>query len=132
VVLEDQALIREGNTIQLVYTVGTEIAGDRYGVIFSIDGRGAVSLHYPYTPAGTTRLSVGKQTALEESYTLDDAPDYEMFFFVIAGTPLDAAAILRTAEELAREYGTGPERAAELFKPYEVKSLFLRKAETKK
>ncbi|MFP3043362.1 hypothetical protein LQZ19_16230 [Treponema primitia] len=130
--LEDQALISAGNTIQLVYTVGTELSGDRYGVIFSIDGRGAVSLHYPYTPAGTTRLSAGKQIALEESYTLDDAPDYEMFFFVIAGTPIDTVTILRTAERLNFEYGTDPERAAELFKPYEVKSLILRKAETKK
>jgi hypothetical protein len=131
--LGDQAAVSAGNTIQLAYTVGNEFAGDstgeRYGVIFSIDGRGAVTLHYPYTPEGKTRLTVGKQMPLEEAYTLDDAPNYEMFFFVIAGTPLDAGEIMRTAEKLSNDPKIDPRRYTVLFTPYEVKSLTLLKME---
>ncbi|GHT72942.1 hypothetical protein FACS1894124_0480 [Spirochaetia bacterium] len=127
--LSDQTLVSAGSTVQLVYTVKRrpQAAAERYGVIFSIDGRGAVSLHYPYTREGTTRLVEGKQTPLEEAYTLDDAPDYEIFFFVVADTPLDAGAVLRTAESLAQDSLPVLERSVAAFKPYEVKSLTLRK-----
>jgi hypothetical protein len=120
----DQAILREGNTIQLAYTVR---GSDCYGVIFSIDSRSVLTLHYPYTTEASTRLSVGRQTFLEEAYILDDAPDYELFFFVVADKPLDLNAVLDSARQLARNPGTAPEQGLSLFKNYELKTLNLRK-----
>jgi hypothetical protein len=121
--LPDQAALREGNTVQLAYRVDV----DSYGVIFSIDGRSAVTMHYPYGPDRSARLIPGKRVALEEAYTLDDAPDYELFFFVVSDKPLDVPAILRSAERLARDPATAVERSGAVFRNYAVKTVTLRK-----
>jgi hypothetical protein len=121
--LTDQTVLREGNTVQLAYSVDT----NSYGVIFSIDGRSAVTMHYPYEPGQSTQLIPGKRVALDEAYTLDDAPDYEIFFFVVSNKPLDVPAILKSAEQLARDPGTAIERCGAVFRTYEVKALTLRK-----
>ncbi|MDR1932202.1 MAG: hypothetical protein LBQ57_05165, partial [Spirochaetales bacterium] len=73
--VQNDTVVREGNTVQLAYMS----AESRYGVIFSLDGRSAVTLHYPYAAGQSTRLVSGRRTALAEAYTLDDAPDYEIF-----------------------------------------------------
>jgi hypothetical protein len=98
-----------------------------YGVIFSIDGRSAVTMHYPYGLSQSTRLIPGKRIALDEAYTLDDAPDYEIFFFVVSSKPLDVSGILKSAEQLARNPETALERSGAVFRGYEVKTLTLRK-----
>jgi hypothetical protein len=121
--LAENTALREGHTVQLAYMV----EGERYGVIFSIDGRSVVTVHYPYGTGENGRLVSGKRTFLDEAYTLDDAPDYELFFFVIGDTPLDVADILKSAEELARNPQTAPERSLRVFKGYEVKTFTLRK-----
>lgn len=119
--------LQEGNTIQLAYTV----PGVRYGVIYSVDGRSNVTLHYPYSMNGNTQLIADKQTALEEAYVLDDAPDYEMFFFVVSKTPLDTESIIRNAESVAAKVQNVPEKIIDenkrMFRNYEVKSVYLKK-----
>jgi hypothetical protein len=120
------AVFHEGDTIQLAYTVRD--AGDNpYGVIFSIDGHSALTLHYPYTPDSAARLRTGRQTFLEEAYTLDDAPDYEVFFFVVSDKPLAVKEILKTARQLAGNPETAPERGPSVFKNYKLAVLRLRK-----
>jgi hypothetical protein len=122
--LANYAVVREGNTVQLAYTA----AGGGYGVIFSIDGRSAVTLHYPYSPEQSTRLISGRRILLDEAYTLDDAPDYEIFFFVISDKPLDVREILNRAESLAQNPETAFDGgSAAVFQDYEVRSLILRK-----
>jgi hypothetical protein len=96
-------------------------------VIFSIDGRSALTLHYPYAVSGSTELVPGRRIPLEEAYTLDDAPDCEIFFFVISDKPVDAAAILDRAGRLAGNPLAAPERGAEVFSGYELKTVFLKK-----
>jgi hypothetical protein len=122
--LDDGAALRAGNTIQLAYSV---LGGERYGVIFSIDGRAAVTLHYPYAPGQSTRLVPGRETPLAEAYTLDDAPDFETFFFIISGRPLDPLAVLRGAEGLARNPETAVERSRPVFKDCEIKTVTVKK-----
>lgn len=121
--LADYAILHAGNTIQLAYTVQS----GAYGVIFSIDGRSAVTLHYPYSPQQSTRLFSGKRILLDEAYTLDDAPDFEIFFFVISDMPLDVKEILRSAETLARNPKTAVDQSTPLFRDYELKTITLRK-----
>jgi hypothetical protein len=101
VVLSDQTVLEKGNTVQLAYTVpaGTE----HYGVIFSVDGRAAVTMHYPYRKGQSSLLVSGKRTFLDEAYILDDAPDYEIFVMVVSEKPLDVDEILGEAQTIIEE-----------------------------
>ena len=121
--IRNNTVIREGNTVQLAYMSAEE----RYGVIFSLDGRAAVTLHYPYTADDSTRLVSGRRTALAEAYTLDDAPDYEMFFFVTSLSPVNANTVLALAGELAKNPKTALQRGREVFRNYELETLILKK-----
>ena len=129
--LSDQAGIQAGNTIQLSYHVQPETSGERYGVIFSVDGRASVTLHYPYTVGQSTRLVSGKAVPLDEAYTLDDAPDFEIFFFVVGDRPLEVRNILNTAQHLAAQITGNSRKAVHLgtgaFKDYELTVLTLQK-----
>ena len=99
--LADQAVLREGSTVQLAYTTPPD--NEYYGVIFSIDGRSLVTMHYPYRKGQSSLLVSGKVTFLDEAYILDDAPDYEIFIFVVSENPLDAEAVLEEAQAIAGE-----------------------------
>lgn len=129
-VLADGAFLGAGNTVQLAYTVPS--GADRYGVIFSIDGRASVTMHYPYTTEQSSLLSGGRETFLDEAYTLDDAPGFEIFFMVISKRPLDVEQVLAAAERLAGDPGDDPElvlgAGAALFKECEVETLTIVKA----
>jgi hypothetical protein len=114
--------LREGNTIQLAYIVNTE----QYGAIFSIDGWSVVTPHYP--DAGqSARLTAGRQIPLNEAYTLDDAPLYEIFFFITSETPFNTEEILRSARILAQNPATAIERSASVFASYNVKTVLVEK-----
>jgi len=127
--LADHSGVKEGNTIQLVYRVSGENSNARYGVIFSIDGRSHVTLHYPYNARQETQLVSGRNVPLDEAYTLDDAPNYEIFFFVTGDAPIDTGNILTSAGQLARqieEQSNEAERLGSvLFRGYNVKSFTL-------
>jgi anti-sigma factor RsiW len=121
--VRDNTVVREGSTVQLAYMS----AESRYGVIFSLDGRAALTLHYPSTAEGSTRLVSGRRTALAEAYTLDDAPDYEIFFFVTSPRAVDVEEILALAGRLAQNPETALRRGREVFRNYELQTLTLRK-----
>jgi hypothetical protein len=91
--------LTEGNTIQLAYTVPAE--SRHYGVIFSIDGRSVVTMHYPYRLGQSSLMVSGRRTLLREAYTLDDAPYFEIFVMVISEKPLNTETILERAQEFA-------------------------------
>jgi hypothetical protein len=95
--LGQDALVRVGDVIQLRYNAG----GHTHGVIASVDGAGAVTLHHPASEDGPTALAP-KTTALPHAYALDDAPQFERFFFVTADEPIDVGACLASLRALAR------------------------------
>jgi hypothetical protein len=101
-------------------------------VIFSVDGRSAVTLHYPYRPGQSTQLVSGRRTFLSEAYTLDDAPDFEVFIMVVSAEPLDAQTVLRTARALGENAGdntaqSGGERSKAAFDGCEVETITMLK-----
>lgn len=133
--LSDNAGIREGNTIQLAYrvTVTNTNTDEKHGVIFSIDGRSLITMHYPYSQWQSTLLVSGRLVPLAEAFTLDDAPDYEIFFFVVGDAPLDVMYILNNARYIASQIKDNPQDAFEIgtavFKDYELMVFTLIKEE---
>jgi hypothetical protein len=96
--LEQDALVRAGDLIQLRYNGG----GQRYGVIASVDGSGVVTLHHPLREDATPEETAlaPKTTALPNAYALDDAPRFERFFFITADEPIDVAESLAAVRAL--------------------------------
>ncbi len=88
---------KEGDRLQLVYNAGDQ----QHGVIVSIDGRGAVTLHFPAEPGGSTELSLDGEQRLGFSGELDDAPLYERYFMVTSDNPIDVQTVLDAAARLA-------------------------------
>lgn len=125
IVISNQTILEEGNTVQLAYTVPA--GAEYYGVIFSIDGRSAVTMHYPYRKGNSSLLVSGKHTFLNEAYILDDAPDYEIFVMVVSDKPLDVEAILRKTQGLAGEAKTIEEKSKAAFEDYEVETITILK-----
>jgi hypothetical protein len=102
--LADGDVARAGDLLR----VGYQPAGRDYGVILSIDGRGAVTLHLP--PAGTQAapLVQAKMTLLESAYELDEAPRIERFYFITGTRPFAVAPVLAAARAATTAPATLP------------------------
>ncbi len=95
--------VEKGDLLQIAYRVKE----DTHGVIVSLDGRGAVTLHFPQEIGGDTLLTQNKRILLDSAYELDDAPEFERFFFVTAKSRLNVSTIL---EEM-KHFSTRPDLA---------------------
>ncbi len=70
---------RSGDVIQITYNAGEE----EYGVIFSVDGNGNITRHFPENSWNAGQLiHRNDETPLDFSYELDNAPDFECFIMV--------------------------------------------------
>jgi hypothetical protein len=96
--LTNNSLVKEKDLLQISYNS----AGLKYGVIFSIDGRGTVTLHYPDNVYSNTRLDYGGKVYLPYSYELDNAPFFERFFFITSDDEIDVSAIMENAGRIAQ------------------------------
>lgn len=95
--LEDGAAARRGDRILVQY----QAAGAAYGAILSVDGRGAVTRHFPGRGEAAAALHQDGPVPLGFSYELDDAPDLERFYFVTATEPFAVEVALKAAREAA-------------------------------
>ena len=97
--------VAAGDNLQVSYAAGDA----QYGVIVSIDGDGAATLHFPESLTGNPSLR--GRANLANGYELDDATGFERFFFVSSESKLSVASVMAAAEKLA----TGPDaRSGEL------------------
>ena len=70
---------KKGDVIQITYAPGK----NNYGVIFSVDGNGNITRHFPEKSWKSERLSHEKpEIPLNFSYELDNAPNFECFVMV--------------------------------------------------
>lgn len=77
--LNDGDFARSGDVIQITYNAGH----DEYGVIFSVDGNGSITRHFPENSWQAEPLEHrSDETPLNFSYELDNAPDFECFIMV--------------------------------------------------
>ena len=98
--LPDRAPARAGDLVQLTY----QAAGRRFGVIVSLDGRGAVTVHHPQSGRQAARLVSGKPVRLASAYRLDDAPGWERFFLVTSDQVFDVETVVKAARSLGGEH----------------------------
>lgn len=95
--IEDASTATQGDRLQIAYRA----AGARSGVIFSVDGNGTVTLHYPESAIGDATLIQDGEVALPYAYILDDAPFFEQFFFVSGDSEIDPTVVLARAQNAA-------------------------------
>lgn len=77
--LNDGDFAHSGDVIQITYNAGA----DEYGVIFSVDGNGNITRHFPENSWQAAQLDKRPdETPLDFSYELDNAPDFECFILV--------------------------------------------------
>lgn len=91
--------VRPGDQLQVAYVA----AGQKYGVIVSWDGAGAVTLHSPTEPGQAAVLEPREEQRLPESYVLDNAPGFERFALVTADQPIVVDTVLAAARQLAAD-----------------------------
>jgi hypothetical protein len=96
-IIENRDTAAENDLLQIEYIAGSF----RYGVIFSIDGRGMLTMHYPTYEGIAAELDHNGAVLLPYAYELDDAPEFERFFFITGGGSFDIDEVLDAAHELA-------------------------------
>jgi len=102
--LAPDAAAREGDIIQLRYAVPETC----YGALFSLDGRGVLTVHLADDAGKAAPLTPGKLITLNHSYQLDDAPRFETFYLITAPDNFDInsiAELLKNAEFSVDEDG---------------------------
>ena len=124
-VLQNGDTALAGDLLQLAYVS----AGKEFGMIFSLDGNGVITLHYPAEPGGTTALGTDDKVLLANAYELDDAPDFERFFFVAAAQPIHVAAVLEQAAALRNSPSSGRRGGLALDEGHIQFSMLLEKGE---
>jgi hypothetical protein len=95
--LADGVAARRGDVVRLAY----QAAGQSYGVIVSMDGRGSVTMHLPATGREAARLRPGDKVLLDQAYELDDAPRWECFYFVTSQQPFAVQPVVEAAKRAA-------------------------------
>lgn len=90
VLLADGDVASAGDVVR----VGYRVARAGFGAIVSVDGRGAVTQHWPAVGARAAALEPGETVLLDGGFELDDAPRLERFFLVAATEPFDLAPVL--------------------------------------
>ena len=77
--LKDGDFAHSGDVIQITYNAGR----GEYGVIFSVDGNGNITRHFPENSWTSEQLiHKNEEIPLDFSYELDNAPDFECFILV--------------------------------------------------
>lgn len=89
--LAEGASVCEGDRIQLSVVP----AGRKYFTVFSVDGRGHLTLHFPQEGEDGKIEESDTPFPLPRSYELDDAPAFERFFLIASQTPLEMATIMK-------------------------------------
>ena len=115
-----------GDLLQIAYVS----VGVPYGVILSIDGRGVVTLHYPESEDNEPVLDLDKKTLLPSSYELDDAPEFERFFFITSESKIDVKEILSSAKSLAKHPKSSDREELDLPDSLSQYSLLVKKGES--
>ena len=88
--LENQTIVKANDLLQVSYFS----IGHSYGVILSLDGRGSVTVHLPSASNSAALLISQKEVVLPTAFELDDAPQFDRFYFFTSNEPFLIAPII--------------------------------------
>ena len=100
----------EGDVLQL----GFFAPEAEYAVLFSVDGRGVVTLHSPISARQSAELTEQQRVLIDAAYRLDNAPRFERFYLITSNSELDAAGVLGEVRDYIRINGQFPNSSGEL------------------
>jgi hypothetical protein len=105
--------LRDGDAARAgdVLRVGYQSTRAGFGAIVSVDGRGAVTRHYPVDGATAAPLQAGTLVLLDDAFELDDAPRWERFHLFASDAPFDVAPLIRALGTPAGDPPPGLEHA---------------------
>ncbi|MEN0061400.1 MAG: hypothetical protein AAGA48_04570 [Myxococcota bacterium] len=92
--VRDGDRLDHGDLIQVGYLGVTE---GSYGAILSQDGRGFITVHLP-SDSESQSAPLESADWLDYSFKLDDAPDFEHFFFVVHERPFLVDPVINTLQ----------------------------------
>jgi hypothetical protein len=95
--LENDAPVSAGDALRFSY----EASENGHLLVLDVDGRGDVSVLYPYGASRSAPISAGDTTFLPGSVVLDDAPGPELLVAVFSPKPLDAAPLVESLKAQA-------------------------------
>jgi hypothetical protein len=124
--LADGAVARAGDLLR----IGYRAAGRPYGVILSVDGRGSVTVHLPDAAERAVPLRRDATVLLDRAYELDDAPNWERFYFVSGHEPFAIAPLVDAARRVAASGRGTPPAALPLPPGFEQSSVSIQKETT--
>ncbi|MBN1115183.1 MAG: hypothetical protein JXA66_07575 [Oligoflexia bacterium] len=87
--LENNSTVEVGDIIQIQYNA----SGYKYGIIFSIDGNGKITLHSP-TDRNDYAFEAVDNSFLPNAFELDNAPNHEKFYMVLSDIKFRVCDIL--------------------------------------
>jgi hypothetical protein len=123
--LKNGVKAKAGDLLQIAYASAKE----KYGVILSIDGNRTVTLHYPESKDKSTVLKKGKKVLLGSSYELDNAPEFERFFFITSMEEINVADVIQKAKGLAHDIKQAKIANIELVGPFKQTSILIIKGD---
>ena len=123
--LSDGDTAQPGDELQIAYNAGDKL----YGMIVSVDGRGVATLHFPLVPSDGPALTVGSTQRLPVAYILDDAPDYEKFYFITSAESFSVRDLYQSIRSAASQFVRNPDSVLGASGDYEVIAFTIRKGE---
>jgi len=124
--LSNNSVVHENDRLQLRY----KAIEKEYGMIFSLDGNGYITIHYPENFLSNNSAILdnsGKEVYIPHSYLLDDAPEFERFFFVTSDNEFSEGLIRESAIELFNRPDKGINNDLDLPEGFEQDSILLKK-----
>jgi hypothetical protein len=121
--LDNSVMAREGDLILVKY----QPAGKAYGVIISIDGRGTLIRHYPDEGRQAEQLKKDGPVSLDFAYELDDAPNWEKFYFITSDSPFEVDAVIQAARAKITNFTGAVSDSLDLPDPLEQSIFTIRK-----
>lgn len=121
--IESGETLSAGDRVQVAYNA----SGARHGAIYSIDGNGELTIHYPVLPTDSTRLEQGGVQRLSRSFTLDDAPHFERFFLVTSDQSFDSRQIATEIEIQGAKIRSDLDASLQLGEPFMTTEFTIRK-----
>lgn len=123
VLLPEGAPVKANDVLQIKFNAGANF----YSFIFSIDGRGNVTVLYPEDKESVATVEPFKTEAVGYGYKLDDAPAFERFFLITSEKEFDLSPVLTEARRVAKMGEKAATAGLKLPRGLEQSSILLEK-----